>query len=474
MVTVKDGVLTISGHQRFLTVPGVFALQFALICVVGNLLGDITWGLQTRGPAYVWSWAVGGAFQLSVALSIAELSSAFPVPGACYGWLRRLSHNSLAWIVGYLLLFGYIAALADDDSGLATSVFSVAGLRHPTSEQIAFGALVCLGAQTGLSLTSLRIAARSVALSVALQVLVVVGVLAGLAIAGLRHGPSLLLIASGTTTHEHLPPFLLVLLIPAWTITGFDAAGNFAADMRRPARTAPRALMAAAGASFVLGTALIIVPLLATSNLGVARRAPAALPFLLETRLGSDVSIFFNAAVITALFFLPVVLLLAASRLLAAQARDGAWLGRVSLSTMSRQHVPIRATLLCSGLAGLLSLVWPVFYGLGTAWPALWPLAYAVTIAAGLRAKLKGRLPPERGWKLGRWGILNDVLAIVWSVFLVGLLPLFDVVHAVPLLALIVVAGVLGYLLVIKPRWSPAAVSGLTSATHAPEPESVA
>lgn len=461
-------------RRERLGLAGAVFLQFAVICVLGNVQGTFTWGLRTEGPGFAWEWILGGALQLSVVLSLAQLAAAFPVTGACYSWLRRLSHNSLAWLVGYLLLFGYIAAVADDDFGLASSVFRFAGIGHPTNAQTTLVVLVCLGAQVALSLASLHLAVRSIALAVSIQVLTMIGVVVGLVTVGVHRSPMLLLNTAGTMTHEHLPPFLLTLMIPAWAITGFDASCNFAGEIIEPSRTVPRALAIAAGASFILGTALIVVPLLSTTSLVETARAPSGLSFILQMRLGSGVSILFNAVVVAALFFLPVVLLLVAGRLLWAQVRDGAWPGAGSLSVLGRCGVPARTTLLCACLAGLLCVAWPLLYGLGTVWPALWPLAYAVTIAAGLLAKLKRRLPPERDWKLGRWGILNDVVAIVWSVFLVGLLPLFDAVHAVPLLALIVAAGVLGYLLLIKPRWSPAAASFEALTPGAAEAESFA
>jgi amino acid transporter len=432
-----------------------FALQFAAICVLGSLVGNVTWGLKTGGPAFVWAWILGGLLQLSVALSIAELSSTFPLTGACYSWLRHLGYTSVAWFTGYLLLSGYVAALADNDTGLASSLLSFADVGSPTGRKIAIVALACLVSQLVLTLLSLKIALYGVVLSTAVQLLALGGVVLGLTIVGLRHGPALLFNATGTTTHEHLPAFLLMLMIPAWTITAFDAAGNFAGEMSRPTFTAPRGLMAAALVSFLGGTVLIIVALLALPNLGQTSRIQSALLFIVHTRIGVGAATLFNALVITCLFFLPVVLLLVAARLLWAQARDGAWPMAKWLTMLSRQGIPARATILCAALAGLLCLMWPALYGLGTVWPALWPLAYAITITAGLTAKLKGRLPPERAWNLGRWGMANDLLAILWSLFLAGLLPLFDATHAVPLFVLIVLAGTLSYVLWIKPRWLP-------------------
>ena len=63
----------------------------------------------------------------------------------------------------------------------------------------------------------------------------------------------------------------------------------------------------------------------------------------------------------------------------------------------------------------------------------------------GLRAKMQGRLPRQRVWNLGRWGMATDVLAVVWSVIIAGLLLLFDATHAVVLYLAIVGVGILAY-----------------------------
>lgn len=251
----------------------------------------------------------------------------------------------------------------------------------------------------------------------------------------------LFLNATGMAAHEHLPPFLLMLLIPGWTITGLDVPGNMAGDLTNPARTVPRGLLSAALAAFLCGTALFIVPLLAMSNLAETAAAPSALLFIVQRRLGPGAGVFFNALDLTALFILPVVLQLAAARLLWAQARDGTRPMARWLSKRTGLGVPARASLLCAAVAAVLCLTLPVLYALGTVWPAPWALAYGITIAAAWSAKRTGTLPDEQWYYLLVWDRANDLLAVVWSVSLAVIVLLFDVKHAAPLFVLTVMAG---------------------------------
>lgn len=321
---------------RQIAVGGAFVLQFALICVLGSVSGSLTWGLRTLGPAFVWVWILGGVLQLSVAFSLARLAAAYPLTGGCYAWLQRVSAPSVARFTGVLLVVGYVAAMADDDSGLAASLFSAAGITGATGLQVAAVALICLTAQTALCLASLRVATRSIAVAVGISILGILGVVLGLMAQGLRQGPALFLTSLAMTEHEHLPPFLLMLLLPAWTITGLDALGNFAEEVRNPARTVPRALLSSALVAFLCGTALIAVPLLATTDVVAAAGATSALLFILQTRISTAAGAFLSATTLTAAFVLPVVLQLAAARLLRAQAHDGGWFASGWLSVQSR------------------------------------------------------------------------------------------------------------------------------------------
>ena len=68
-----------------------------------------TWiyGLQAGGAAAImWSWVIGGAGAWALALSIAEISSAYPSSGAMYFTLKFLAPEEqvpfLCWISGKL------------------------------------------------------------------------------------------------------------------------------------------------------------------------------------------------------------------------------------------------------------------------------------------------------------------------------------------------------------------------------------
>jgi amino acid transporter len=439
-----------------------FAIQFAVFAVPGAILGDFTWGLKNTTSGFLWAWVLGGGLQLCVALSLCELSSAFPLPGGCYTWLRRQSHPTTAWFVGFLLLFGYIAAVGDVDISLADSVFTLVGVGNVSNGEITLLALALLAGQTGIVAAGIRVAARGLLVAVIGQLLALGVTIAALLVVGLHTNVRFLLDTHGSIAHEHMPPFILMLMIPAWTLTGLDISANLAGEMREPSRTAPCGLMSGAIAAYLGGIALILVPLLAMTNVSAASRSTSSLLSILTTRLGSGFSRLFEVVALAGLFFLPVALQLASAQLLQAQARDRAWPGSTWISAVGVRTARFRPILVCAASTTFLCLIWPFLYGLGAAWPALWPLAYAVTIAVGLQAKRRDALPEDRAWRLGNWSQGVYTISILWCLFLACLLPLFDVVRAVPAFAVIALFGLLVSVLWIRRRAAPPGSNGTT------------
>lgn len=71
----------------------------------GTLMSTWIYGLQAGGAAAImWSWVIGGAGAWALALSIAEISSAYPSSGAMYFTLKFLAPEDqvpfLCWVSG--------------------------------------------------------------------------------------------------------------------------------------------------------------------------------------------------------------------------------------------------------------------------------------------------------------------------------------------------------------------------------------
>lgn len=441
-----------------------FALQFSLISVGGGIFLLFNYGLITAGPAFFWAWVIGGALQMTVGLSMAELASAYPLAGSAYNWLRRLSNDSLAWNVGYILMVAHIAALAGLDYGIAPYFLNFVGIANPSTLQVTIVTFVCLAIQTVLNVVSVKLSSLINNIGVAAELVGMSSVIVLLTILGLHQGPALLVNTAGTATQNgYILPFFLVLLIPAWTISSFDSTCNIAEETKNAAHTAPRGAMTANLSAYVYGIVIIAIVLLSITNLTATTNAPLPILYIMQTHLGFVVATVFEAIVITGLFVCAMMLELTAARIIWGQARDGALPASGWLHKLNRGQVPANATIV-SGIVAAIFCIWSGALSVLAALAALaWAFAYGVTVAVSLFAKFKGRLPEDRGWNLGRWGIANDIVALIWSIALCALLPLSGIGPVFGGFVAVVIVGLLMYYFWVKPRWSPPALPEMRS-----------
>ena len=72
------------------------------------------------GPVAVsWGWLLVGLMSTLVALSMAEIASAYPTAGGLYYWASKLGSPAWGWFTGWFNLIGQIAVTAAIGYGLA-------------------------------------------------------------------------------------------------------------------------------------------------------------------------------------------------------------------------------------------------------------------------------------------------------------------------------------------------------------------
>lgn len=101
---------------------------FSFAVSISGLFSTITttfiYGLDAGGASSaVWCWLVSGAGCMCIALSVAELVSAYPTSGGLYFTVSRLAPKewvpSISWGVGWLNLLGQVAGIASSEYGSA-------------------------------------------------------------------------------------------------------------------------------------------------------------------------------------------------------------------------------------------------------------------------------------------------------------------------------------------------------------------
>ncbi|XBI32347.1 hypothetical protein VPH35_055810 [Triticum aestivum] len=110
--------------KRGLSVVSNFAFSFSIISVLTGVTSTYNTGLRYGGPASMTlGWLVVAAFNGCVALSMAEICSAYPTSGGLYYWSAKLAGKKWAslasWVTGWFNIVGQWATATSVDFSLA-------------------------------------------------------------------------------------------------------------------------------------------------------------------------------------------------------------------------------------------------------------------------------------------------------------------------------------------------------------------
>jgi amino acid transporter len=229
----------------------------------------------------------------------------------------------------------------------------------------------------------------------------------------------------------YLGAFLAGALMASFVMYGYDTAGALAEETLHPRKKVPRAILQALTAAGVLGALLLAAALMAAPDdvltspeLG---RDNGGLPYLVQKTLAGPLATLFLADVVFAITVCALAVHAGAVRLMFAMGRDDTLPYSTALARVyGVSRTPIVAAVVIGVLAALILLasidfpesVTAVLY-LAVVWANL---AYLLVTAPLLLRRLRGQWPPAAasgGFRLGRWGLTVNVLAVVWGVLMV-------------------------------------------------------
>src|SRR3982751_2618415 len=111
-----------------------FAVSFSIISILAGAITSYGIAMNAGGPLSITlGWLFVGGMVTLVALSMAEVCSAYPPAGALYWWPSALARNNKpawAWFFGWFNFLGEIAVTAAIDYGAATTTMAFA-MRTP-------------------------------------------------------------------------------------------------------------------------------------------------------------------------------------------------------------------------------------------------------------------------------------------------------------------------------------------------------
>jgi amino acid transporter len=395
-----------------------FAISFSIICILAGGITSFQFGLCSVGGASIGiGWPVSAIFSMLVALAMAQVASAFPTAGGLYHWASILGSRGWGWITAWLNLLGLVTVLAAINVGTYLFVMRAVGPSfHVTPEDVETWQLlgVCLitGTQALFNHLGIRLTALLTDLSGYL-ILLTAAVLTGAVLWNAESwefsrlwtftnysGPTGGDVYAAQTSMPYL--FLLGLLLPAYTITGFDASAHTAEETTDAARNVPKGMVSSVLWSGLFGWLMLCALVVSTPSLDAAAATGARAFFTIFEGLVADpLRLCIYIGIGLSQYLCGLAALTSTSRMVYAFARDG---GLPWSSGLRKVHpgfrTPVAAIWVSSLLMVSFTIYASVFNTIVSVCVIFLYISYLLPIALGFWAH--GRHWNQMGpWSLG-------------------------------------------------------------------------
>jgi amino acid transporter len=438
-----------------------FAISFSIICILSGGINSIAQGVSgTGGAALGIGWLVGCALTMCFGLAMAQIGSAYPTAGGLYHWASILGGRFPGWVTAWLNLVGLVTVLGAINVG--TYFFFIGalgpslGLEATYTSQVVFMILVT-GSQAlfnhlGIGLTTKLtdfsgyiIFFGAIALALALLAFAPSWDFARLwtfsNFSGLPEGDSPVWPRTDSTFYL----FLLGLLLPIYTITGYDASAHTSEETVGASRAVPKGIIGSIFWSGLFGWFFLAAFVLALPSLEEgARQGWNVFFWTMDQVVPTGIKHPLYLVILVSQYLCGLATVTSASRMIFAFARDGGLPGSGALRKVSPTHrTPVAAIWTAAVLAVLFTAETSVYSTIVSVTVIFLYISYGVPIALGLFAygKTWTRMGP---WNMGAWFKVVAVLCILIDVliFYVGVQPPNDKALWITVVFLAVTAAV--------------------------------
>ncbi len=420
---------------------GSFATFAAGISYISILTGTFQlfyFGFAFGGPAYWWSWPLVFFGQLMVALCFCELASRYPIAGSIYNWSKRLSTPHVAWLAGWMMLTASIVTVAAVALAYQITLpvidpffqfYGDGSGPHDFAVNAVILASVLIIFTTIINAIGVKLMSRINSTGVAIELIAAVLLVLALLV-NVTRGPDVVFETQGLGADwdlGYLGAFLAASLASAYVMYGFDTASSLGEESHNPRKNAPRAILRALVASFFIGGAILLFALMSVTNINDPEIGVGGLQFIILDVLGNTVGDVFLWCVVIAITVCCLAVHTATVRMMFAMARDN---NLPAGDHLARVHPKTRTPIIPAVIVGVLAIaillvninqpqIFTVITSIGI---IMIYIAYLLVTGPMLIARLKGKwrsTDAQPGYfTLGRWGMLVNVLAVIWGLFM--------------------------------------------------------
>jgi amino acid transporter len=399
--------------------------------------------LLLGGPqALVWGYIIVSVFTMLVAISLAEISAAFPpTSGAMLSWSYLLPKSKTvkvlaSWYTGYFNIFAQIAFAASASFQGCTMILGLGNLNNPSYVPERFHyVLASMGFIILFTLTNIfgsKFHADTTKYLLAFNIATVSATMITLLVTADERRDAKFIFteysnSSGFSSHSYV--FILGLLQSAYTFTGYDAVTHLAEEASPTRRSGhhiiPKALVTVVGTSIVYGFIFVVVVCATIDDIDSlvnSSTGSAFIQLLLNATNSKQATTFFAAVPAILALFAAETMTLANSRTIYSFARDGAFIFPQFFSKVSdKWGVPIPALLFSMCIQCVIVILYfssdVVFNTILSLCTIGHEVAYLIPICCMLFGG-RARLSENRSWNLGIWGVICNVISFCWLVFI--------------------------------------------------------
>jgi amino acid transporter len=426
-----------------------FAISFSIICIMSggiNSLAQATSG--AGGIAIGLGWPLGCLMSGFFALALAQISSAYPTAGGLYHWGSILGNRFTGWLSAWLNLLGLITVLGAINVGTYYFFFGAFGAYFGMEDTLTVRVLF-VGAITGLMALINHVGIGLTAKLTDMSGYLILAAAIGLTVVCLVSAPSYefarlftLSNYSGEAGGNVWPSvssgwvFALGLLLPVYTITGYDASAHTSEETVRAQHSVPRGMVSSVLWASVFGYIMLCSFVLMIPNMDdAAKQGWNVFFWAMDSQVNPTVKFVLYLAIFISQFLCGLATVTSASRMIFAFSRDKGLPGSSALAKVSPKfRTPVAAIWTAAVLSVL--FVWgtsEVTIGEASAYAIVVSctviflfLSFALPIGLGLFAHGTPKWHAMGPWDLGaaRFKIVAILSLVSMAViFVIGIQP---------------------------------------------------
>jgi amino acid transporter len=201
-----------------------------------------------------------------------------------------------------------------------------------------------------------------------------------------------------------------------FVIYGFDTAATLAEETRDPRRNAPKAVLFSVIGAFIIGGVFLLGTLVAIPNMGAAVKGAFGPAQIIEANFSTGFATLYLFVVSAAIFVCCLSILAATIRLAFGMARDNQLPFSGPLAKVSPSlHTPVWTCVVVALLSAVPFLKYAGVGIIAIAATGMIYLSYFLGNIVILRARARGWPKASAPFRLGRWGMLVNIVALIYG-----------------------------------------------------------